>query len=133
VIARGAASPGMADSLLEVAWNRSVLRSRVAPQVEKDLVRVTPAPALRRVISLDDQMMSRPIVARRVAARRLIAATHMSAGAADSQMNPGAAGLEAFLAAARARGDFLDGVEMRAFVTHDGALDVWMPIPSSGG
>ena len=110
--------PHTATKLI-VTWNWSNLWCGVVPQIEKHLIRVAPAPALGRIIALDDQMTCRAIMTGCMATRRLIATTNVSAGPADSEVNPHAAGFQTLFAAARARGDIPDGAEMQAAFTHD--------------
>jgi hypothetical protein len=55
---------------------------------------------------------------------RLVAATDMAAGAADPQMQPGTADLEAFLAAASAWSDRADAGHMGATDRHDDVPDL---------
>ncbi len=94
------------------------MRCGAIAEVEHDLVNVTPPPAFRRVIALDDRM-ARPVkVLRRVAVRRVVATADMTAGSAEAQMRPRRADLEAFLTAERARGHVSDRVGVSAFVRH---------------
>ena len=62
--------------------------------------------------------MSRAKMSGCMTARRLIAATHMSASPTYPQVNPGAAGFYALLAAARTRRNGPDRVKMRTVFTH---------------
>ena len=61
---------------------------RQVSQVERDEVDESPAPALGRVVSLDDWMTAQPEMSRRVPKRRIVAAPHMSAGATQPQVYP---------------------------------------------
>ena len=54
----------------------------------------------------------------RVLIGRLVAATDMAAGAADAEVKPAVAGLQAILAAVRAGCDVVNVVEMRAGRRH---------------
>jgi hypothetical protein len=99
-------------------WNRSVLRRNVLPQIEEDLVHIAPGPALRRIVSLNDGVMGGMVMVRRMVIRRLIAATHVTAGSANPEMNPDCAHFQAFLAAACARCDAYNGREMPAIFAH---------------
>src|SRR5581483_9883490 len=83
-------------------------------EVEERLVDIAPAPALRRVVALDDRVLRRVEMLGGVAVRRIVAAADMAAGPAQSEMHPARAGLQAFLAAARARRDTADGRDMGA-------------------
>jgi hypothetical protein len=53
-------------------------------------------------------------VFRRVAVRRVVATSDMSARAADPEMNPNVGRLQTFFAAERARSDVVNGSQMRA-------------------
>src|SRR5258705_12780233 len=59
------------------------------------LVDVTPDPALARLDRADQRMLDLAIVRRRVPIRRRIAAGHVTAYQAQSQMDPRVAGLDA--------------------------------------
>jgi hypothetical protein len=61
-------------------------------------------------------------MSRRVFVGRVVAAADMAAGPTQPQMQPNAAGLEAFLAAERARRDITDAGDMRAVFGHAGLL-----------
>jgi hypothetical protein len=61
---------------------------RAIGQVEDDFVNVTPAPAFGRIIGFDDWVMGCMKMLRGVAVGRLVAATNMTAGSADAQMQP---------------------------------------------
>ena len=52
----------------------------------------------------------------------LVAAAHLPANQAKSQMDPGVAQQQAFFAASATRGDVLDLVQMSALVSHGGTL-----------
>ena len=80
------------------ARNRAVVRCLAAGKVERHLIDVAPSPTLGRIVALDDRVPGRMKMLGRVAIRRVVATSDMSAGAADSQMNPNIARLEAFLA-----------------------------------
>src|SRR5690348_16526274 len=99
-----------------IARYRSQLRRDIAAQVEHHLVNIAPAPAFGRVIAFDNRMAAAVEMLGSMLAAGLVAAADMAAGAADSQMKPLPAQLEAFLAAFAAGGDLLDGAEMAAKV-----------------
>src|SRR5204862_192919 len=61
------------------------------------IVDIAPAPAFRRVVTLDDRMFGAAVVLRRVLVGRGVAAADMTAGAAESQMHPSRATLETLL------------------------------------
>jgi hypothetical protein len=54
----------------------------------------------------------------RMPVRRVIATADMTAGSADTQVNPGRTGLQTFLAASRTRCDVADRIKMRAGLLH---------------
>src|SRR5260370_33440454 len=72
-------------------------------QIEQDFIDKTPAPSFRRIVALDDRMLGGVEMLGRVPVGRIVAAADVAARAADPQMQPLAATLEAFLAAERAR------------------------------
>src|SRR5664279_1034359 len=104
---------------LIITWDWSVLRRRVVSQVEEHFIHVAPAPALGRIITLNDQMTCCAIMTGCVTTWRLIATTNVSASPADSEVNPFAAGFQTFFAAARAWCNPPDGAQMGAAFTHD--------------
>jgi hypothetical protein len=61
---------------------------RAIGQVKDGFVNVTPAPAFGRIIGFDDWVMGCMKMLRGVAVGRLVAATNMTAGSADAQMQP---------------------------------------------
>ena len=81
---------------------------RLARKIDFDVIDITPAPALRRVVAFDDGMTAGFKVSTGVTMGRLIAATDMAALAAKSQMHPSRSDPQAFLATQCARGDGLD-------------------------
>src|SRR5262249_52274307 len=101
-----------------IARNWAFLRGDVGPQVEEDFVDIAPAPALRRVIALDDGMLGVMEVLGGVFVLRLAAAADMAAGTADTKVQPHVARLQTFLAAQRAGRHFANGGKMRAAVPH---------------
>src|ERR1700735_3248757 len=111
-------SPRNAMRDLIITWDWSILRCRVVSQVEEHFIHVAPAPALGRIITLDDQVMRSMIMTGCVATWRLIATTNVSTSPADSEMKPFATGFQAFLAAAGTRSNLPDGAQMRAAFTH---------------
>src|SRR5579862_1723925 len=90
---------------LYVARNRAVVRRHPVGQVEPSLIHVAPTPTFRRVIALDDRMASAVEMLRGVPVRRVVAATNVTTAAAEPQMHPRRADLQALLAAERARRD----------------------------
>lgn len=85
---------------------------RLAWKIDFDVIDIAPAPALRRVVTLDDGMAARLEVSTGVTVGRLIAATDMPALAAESQVYPTRSDPQAFLATKRTRGDDLDLMRM---------------------
>src|SRR5258708_26289441 len=79
------------------------MRRHPVGQIEQDLVDKTPAPALRRVVAFDDRMPGGMKMPGGVLVGRIVAAADVTAAAADPQMQPSAAALQAFLAAEGAR------------------------------
>jgi len=86
------------DKPSDPARNRSHLGRRILAQIEEDLVHIAPSPALGRIIALDDRMAGGVEMRGGVAVRRLVAAPHVTAGAAEPQVHPGGADGEALLA-----------------------------------
>ena len=67
-------------------------------QIEHYFVDVTPAPALRRIIPLDDGVLGRVEMFRGMLVRGIVTASDMAAGPADPQMQPRTADLQALFA-----------------------------------
>src|ERR1700737_1416708 len=87
-------------------------------QIEQNLIDITPAPTLGRIIALDDRMPRGTEMFGGVLVGRIVAAADMAATAADPQMAPLAAALQAFLATERARRDAADAGDMGAAFCH---------------
>src|SRR5664279_927692 len=102
-----------------IARDRPVMRRLPVRQVEQHLVDITPAPPFRRIVALDDRMPGGVEMLRRVLVGRIVAAADMTAAAADPQMQPYAAVLQAFLAAERARRDVANAGDMAATLRHE--------------
>ena len=94
------------------------MRGHPIGQVEIHLVDIAPPPAFGWVITFDDRMSGLVEVLGRMAIWGIVAAADMAAGAADAQMHPPGPGLEALLAAVRARRDVVYRMIMRARVGH---------------
>jgi hypothetical protein len=107
---------------LIVTRNRTTLRRRPIRQIEEYFIDETPTPTLGWVVALDDGMSSGMKMLGGVPSRRLVAASHVSAGSAYAQVNPLLVNLEAFLAAQSTRRDGDDSIEVRAFNLHLRAL-----------
>src|SRR5579883_1913237 len=101
-----------------IARDGTVVRGHPIAEIEDGLVDIAPAPALRRVIALDDGVTGRLEMLGRVAVRGVVAAADMAAGTAEPEMHPDRAQLEAFLAAERAGRDIVDLVHVRADIGH---------------
>ena len=82
---------------------------------EGDLVDVAPFPMLTRLQGCDDRVMGLVEMLRRVLVLRRIAASDVTAGEAESKMDPGITCLQALLAPLAARYDLPDLVEMGAW------------------
>src|SRR5947209_3389545 len=91
-----------------ITRDRAVMGGLPVREVEQDFVDKTPAPPFRRIIAFDDRMPRGMEMFGRVFVGGIIAAADMAATAADPQMQPHAAALQAFLAAERARRDLAD-------------------------
>ena len=78
---------------------------RLAWKIDFDVIDEAPAPALWRVVALDDGMTVRFKVSTGVTIGRLITATDMPALAAEPQVHPARSDPQAFLATQRAGGD----------------------------
>src|SRR5439155_26460805 len=83
-------------------------------RLEIDLVDEAPDPVLSLLEGLDDGVVRGLKVTARVPVGWLVAAADVSAGPTQAQVNPAAAGLEAFLAAVGAGRHLAQGVEMGA-------------------
>src|SRR5450432_4646841 len=94
-------------------------------QIEHHLVDIAPASALRRIVTLDDRVPGGVEMSGRVLVRRIVAAADMAAAAANPQMQPHAAALEAFLATECARRDVADASYVRAALGHARLTPLW--------
>ena len=88
--------------------------------VEVDLIDIAPTPVLARLKRSDDRVTGAPEMSGGVLVRRAVAAAHVAANHAESEVNPRSASPQAVLAAVAARGDGADLVEMRAAGSHTG-------------
>ena len=104
----------------DVARDAAVVGRHVAAEIEHDLIDITPAPALRRIIAFDDGMAGGVEVFGRVAMGRLIATPDMPADPAKTEMHPARMNLQALLAAKCARRHLADLRGMRAFLGPQG-------------
>src|SRR4051794_2927790 len=71
---------------LVIARDRTVVRCLPVRQVEQHFVDIAPAPSLRRIVALDDRMPGGMKMLGRVLVGRIVAATDVTATAADAQM-----------------------------------------------
>jgi len=83
-----------------IARDRAALR-RLIRQFHHRLVEIAPAPALRRIIALDNGMSRSMEMRRRMLSDGLVAAPDMAAFPAEPKMDPFLSVLQAFLAAKR--------------------------------
>ena len=83
-------------------------------QIEQDFVHIAPAPSFRRIVAFDDRMSGGVEMLGGMRIGRIVTATDMAAGAADPQMQPLAAALQALLATERARRDIADAGDVGA-------------------
>src|SRR5712671_4844860 len=115
----------MAESV--VARDRTVMRRLSVRKIEQDFIDITPAPTFRRIVALDDWMLGGVEVLGGMLVGGIVATADVTATAADPQMQPLAAALEAFLATKRARRDIADAGEVGAAFCHP------PPLPYSAG
>jgi hypothetical protein len=100
------------------ARNRSVLKRGSIRKVRNNFAYVTPTPMLGRIVPLNDRVRGGVKMLGRMPVRRVIATADVTAGPADTQVNPGRADLQTFLAASRTRSDVADRCKMRAGLGH---------------
>src|SRR5262245_36475256 len=101
------------SSVGKASWFRSCATMVRSPS-QRELVHVTPAPALAGLQRAHDGVAGRVEVRGGVLARRRVAAPDAPALEADAQVHPGPADREAVGAALRRRGDPVDVVEVAA-------------------
>ena len=97
---------------LVIARDRTIVWRHAVRQVEQHFVHIAPAPTFGRIVAFDDRMGAGMKMLGRVPVGRIVAAADMTAGPADSQMQPHGADFQAFLAAQRARRDVADAGNM---------------------
>lgn len=88
------------------------MRRHPVRQIEHDLVRITPPPALGRIVTFDNGMFGAMEMFGGMLVLGLIAAADMTADAAEAQMKPCIAQLQTFLAAQRTGLYVLDRIQM---------------------
>ena len=103
---------------LVVARDRSQLRRRRSAKIDLDIVDVAPAPAFRRVVSLDDRVAGFVEMLPGMAMRRIVAAADMAAVPAQAEVKPGGADGEAFGTAPGARSDPPDSGLVMTWARH---------------
>ena len=99
---------------LIIARDRSVLGRGSIGKVKDDFVYVTPTPVFRRIVAFNDRVRGGAKMLGRMPVRRVIATADVTAGATDTQVNPGRTSLQTFLAASGTRCDVADRIKMRA-------------------
>src|SRR6267378_6474195 len=110
----------MAESV--VARDRTVMRRLSVRKIEQHFIDIAPALTFRRIVALDDGMPGGVEVLGRVLVGGIVATADVTAAAADPQMQPLAAALEAFLATKRARRDIADAGDVSATLRHPRSL-----------
>src|SRR3977135_595121 len=115
----------MAESV--VARDRTVMRRLSVRKIEQHFIDIAPTPTFRRIVAHDDGMPGGVEVLGRVLVGGIVATADVTAAAADPQMQPLAAALEAFLATKRARRAIADGGDGSAAFCHR------RPLPYSAG
>src|SRR5918993_688620 len=102
---------------------RRVSFPALATRLHRDLVDEAPHPVLTRLERLHDRVRGGVEVLRRVLVLRGIATTDVAANAAEPQMDPGVADLQALLAAlGRPRANVANLIEMGTRDTHSGSF-----------
>src|SRR5882724_7909451 len=91
-------------------------------KIEQHFIDIAPAPTFGRIVALDDGMLGGVEVLGRVLVGGIVAAADVTAAAADPEMQPHAAALEAFLATKRARRDIADAGDVSATLRHPRSL-----------
>ena len=86
---RGNRCPLASGTRLIIARNRPVLRRGSIRKVEKNFVYITPAPVFRRIVALNDRVRGGVKMFGRMSVRRVIATADVTAGPANTQVNPG--------------------------------------------
>jgi hypothetical protein len=91
---------------------------------QEHFIDITPRPIFAGLKGLNNRMSGRVKMFRGVTIRRRITATHMAAGQAKSEVDPGRTDLQTFLAAIRAGNDVVVNlIQVRAgFGAHDCAF-----------
>jgi len=94
------------------------MRRRPVRKIEHHFVNVTPAPSFRRIIGFDDGVPCCAKMFCSMSIWRLIAATNMAAGTADTQVQPGVAQFQAFFTPQSTRKNIADSRDMFARCGH---------------
>jgi hypothetical protein len=85
----GNCCPLASGTRLIIARNRPVLRRGSIRKVEKNFVYITPAPVFRRIVALNDRVRGGVKMFGCMSVRRVIATADVTAGPANTQVNPG--------------------------------------------
>jgi hypothetical protein len=93
------------------------MRGGPVAKIEKDLIKVAPAPSFRRV-AFDDGMASVVKMLGGMPIRRAVAAADTTANPAEPKMHPMRTDYEAFLAPERAWRNVADAGDVRTFLGH---------------
>ena len=94
------------------------MRRPPARKIEQHLVNIAPTPPFRRIIGLDDRMLGGAKMLGRVLVGRLVAATDVTTGAADAQMQPEITRFQALFTSGSARHDLADTCDVFALWGH---------------
>ena len=76
---------------LDVPGNRPTLRRGVVAELDEHLVDIAPPPTFGRVVAFYDRMRRYRKMGASMPMRRIVAATDVTAGSAETQMHPGRA------------------------------------------
>jgi hypothetical protein len=106
------------------ARDRPVLGCGSIRKVKKSFVDVAPTPLFGRIVAFDDRVRSGAKMLGGMPVGRVIATADMTAGPADTQVNPGRTALQALLAALRARCYVTNRIKMGAGLGHDPSLSL---------
>jgi hypothetical protein len=89
------------------------------PLLHEDFIRVAPHPVFAGLEGADDGVLLVAVVGASVFVLGRVATTHVATGKAEAQVDPSVSHFKAFLAPSAAGFDFVDLVEVRAFLGHD--------------
>jgi len=100
----------------------SYFRYSITPLLHEDFVGIAPHPVFAWLEGTDDGMFIVAVVSGGVFVLGRIAATHMAAGEAEAQMDPGVSHFKTLFATSTARFDFVNLIEVRALLCHENLL-----------